>query len=174
MSTSSDGGRTFAPPRVVAKTPGYSDAPKIAVDSKGTLHLVHAESAAGPFDRYHVRYLQSRDGGKTFEPGRGISPVGASFPHLALDGKDNIYVLWETFPDNRWPPRGLALTASRDGGASFDKSVAMRDSTPNGGQQGLLMRKLAVNGAGDVAVVNSTFEEGKASRVFLTRGACAR
>jgi hypothetical protein len=40
----------------------------------------------------------------------------------------------------------------------------------NGSQQGLLMRKLAVNQAGAVAVVNSTFKRNEQSRVWLWRG----
>jgi hypothetical protein len=121
--------------------------------------------------------MRSRNGGKTFEAGRNISDSAASFPHLAIDGKDNVYVLWETFLDHRRAPSGLALTVSRDGGNSFDSRVVIPERTANGGRQGLLMRKLAVNGAGDIAVVNSSFKEDEASRVWLARGAsgmCAR
>ena len=38
---------------------------------------------------------------------------------------------------------------------------------------GLLMRKLAVNGTGALAVVNSTFKRGKTSRIWLIRGQAA-
>ncbi len=41
------------------------------------------------------------------------------------------------------------------------------------GQQGLLMRKLAVNGAGAVAVVNSTFKRNQTSHIWLFRGQVA-
>jgi hypothetical protein len=40
----------------------------------------------------------------------------------------------------------------------------------NGSQQGLLMEKLAGNRAGALAVVNSTFKQGEASRIWLYRG----
>ena len=43
----------------------------------------------------------------------------------------------------------------------------------NGGQQGLLMRKLAVNRAGALAVVNSTFKSNQSSRIWLIRGQAA-
>lgn len=184
IATSTDAGRSFTAPRVIAQTPGYSDAPKIAVDSKGTLHIAYAESVAGPFERYHVRFMRSRDGGKTFEAARDISspqvapnpkrkPAAAAFPHLALDGKDNVYVLWEVFPGKPWPSQGLALTVSRDGGGSFDAPVMIDERAPNGGRQGLLMRKLAVNAGGEIAIVNSTFKDGEASRVWLARAAAA-
>lgn len=40
----------------------------------------------------------------------------------------------------------------------------------NGSQQGLLMETLAVNDSGDIAVVNSTFERGVSSHIWLYRG----
>jgi hypothetical protein len=40
----------------------------------------------------------------------------------------------------------------------------------NGSLQGLLMRKLAVNSKGEIAVVNSRYNPGEASRVRLFRG----
>ena len=43
----------------------------------------------------------------------------------------------------------------------------------NGSQQGLLMRKLVVNGAGAVAVVNSSFKRDQTSRIWLFRGQVA-
>jgi len=181
VAASADGGRTFSDPRIAAQTRGYSDAPKIAVDGRGAIHLVHAESTGGPFDRYHVRYTRSPDGGRTFEPAREISkpdPRGstsAAFPALVVDGGDRLHVLWEIYRDHREPPRGLAFTVSRDRGATFSAPALVPDSAdPNGGfngsQQGLLMRKLGVNGAGDIAVVNSSFIPGGKSRVWMTRG----
>ena len=44
----------------------------------------------------------------------------------------------------------------------------------NGSLQGSLMRKLAVNAAGAVAVVNSTFKRNEMSRVWLFRGQAAK
>jgi len=46
----------------------------------------------------------------------------------------------------------------------------VRTDALTGGRQGLLMRKLAVNATGDVAVVHSTFDRGEASRIWLIRG----
>ncbi len=48
----------FESPQVVTKTGGHSEAPRIAGDSQGNLHLVYAESSDGPFQRYHVYYSQ--------------------------------------------------------------------------------------------------------------------
>jgi hypothetical protein len=181
VARSSDGGRTFGEPAVVAMTEGYSDAPRLAVDRKGTVHVVHGESSGGPFDRYHVRYTRSHDGARTFEPGREISGQhrnrieSEAFPALGLDEQDAVYVVWEIYPDRRVSPRGLAIAYSRDGGQTFSTPVIVPGSSDpaggsNGSQQGLLMRKLGVNPAGAIAVVNSSFEHNEKSRIWLMRG----
>ena len=182
IARSGDRGRTFAAPRVVERSAGYSDAPKIALDADGTIHLAWAESAGGPFDRYHVRYARSRDGGASFETSRELSrPMpagysGAGFPSLSLGAGRDVYVTWELYDGER--PRGLALARSGDGGERFSTPAVVPSSIDarggsTGGLQGLLMRKLAVNGAGDVAIVNSSFKAGVESRVWLTRAAGA-
>ena len=43
----------------------------------------------------------------------------------------------------------------------------------SGSQQGLFMKKLAVNMGGEMAVVNSTFEPDESSRILLIRGRVA-
>ena len=101
-----------------------------------------------------------------------------SFPALSLDGEDSIYVIWELFPSRRNYPRGLGLTYSSDGGRTFASPSVIPGSVDpalgiNGSQQELLMRKLAVNGAGMVAVVNSTFKKNQTSRIWLFRGQVA-
>ncbi|MFQ5852613.1 MAG: sialidase family protein [Candidatus Binatia bacterium] len=185
FAKSGDRGRSFGEPRTVFKSSGHSDAPKIAVDGKGSVHLVYAESPAGPFERYHIRYSRSNDRGRTFEKARVISSPhtekfdSVNFPTLALDGADNLYVIWELFPSRREFPRGLGFAYSTDGGKTFaSPSVVPGTTDPafgsNGGQQGLLMQKLAVNGAGAVAIVNSTFKPNETSRIWLFRGRAAR
>ncbi|MFL6624662.1 MAG: sialidase family protein [Sulfurifustis sp.] len=179
IAKSENGGGSFGDARVVARSRGYSDAPKLAVDADGIVHLVYAESSGGPFERYQIRYTRSSDGARTFDPPREISRsttnrATAGFPSLALDGTGNVYVLWELFRDHR-RPRGLGFAVSRDRGQSFARPVVVPDSIDpgggtNGSHQGLLMRKLAVNGAGAIAIVNSSLEPGRRSRVWLIRG----
>jgi hypothetical protein len=182
LARSDNHGKTFSPGKIVAHTRGYSDAPKIALDSKGTLHLVHSESAAGPFDRYDIAYTRSTDGGHTFEPLRTVSSaqpqgiVSSAFPALSIDDKDNVFVLWELYSDPRERPRGLALAVSRDRGNSFSLPAPVPDSRDpsggvNGSLQGLLMRKLATAGAGSIALVNSSFRANVGSHIWLKRGA---
>ncbi len=180
FAKSPDAGRSFDGPRVVFKSGGHSDAPKIAVDSEGTVHLVFAESPAGPFERYHISYTRSTDSGRQFEQPREISNGhtekfdSVSFPSLAFSGADKMYAIWELFPSRREFPRGLGFTYSSDGGKSFGAPATIPGSADpafgfNGSRQGFLMRKLAVNRSGTLAVVNSSFKWNKASRIWLFR-----
>jgi hypothetical protein len=181
LARSRDGGRSFDAPRVLLAGPGHADAPKLAVDGAGTLHLAWAESGEGPFGRYRVLYARSTDGGEGFEGAREISGGHAegfdstAFPDLALDGAGNPYALWHLFPDPRQRPRGLGFAVSRDGGRSFSPPVIVPGTAEpelgtTGSRQGLLGRKLAVDRAGEIAVVNSTFQANERSRVRLIRG----
>lgn len=185
LSVSTDQGASWGPPRAVAPSPGYSDAPKLALDGAGVLHLAYGESDGGPFGRSHVRYARSRDGGRTFEPPREIStplPAGAAsatYPSLALDGAGNVLVTWELARAARQQPRGLAVAISKDGGDRFAAPTLVPGSADpqggtNGSRQGLLMKKLAMGEQGAVAVVNSSFQSGVRSRVWLMRGALQR
>jgi hypothetical protein len=164
LARSTDAGASFASPVIVAQTAGYSDAPALAIDPHGTLHVVFGEHP-------DVRYTRSRDGGARFEPPRTISRAGsaAGFPALGLDG-DHVYVAWERYADDT--PRGLELTRSLDRGDRFAPPALVPgslDAGRNGSQQGQLTRKLAVR-AGAVAVVNSALRAGADSRVWLVRG----
>ena len=181
FATSVDRGRSFREPRIVFKSGGHSDAPKIAVDGKGTVHLVYADSPAGPFEGYHIRYMNSSDGGRTFEKPKEISSPhteqleSVNFPALALDGAANVYATWELFPRRGEWPQGIGFAYSSDGGTTFvSPSIVPGTADPalgfNGSQQGLLMRKLAVNRAGAVAIVNSTFKWKETSHIWLFRG----
>jgi hypothetical protein len=182
IALSGDGGKRFGAPRPVAVTPGYSDAPKLAFDARGVLHLVHAESRGGPFDPSAIRHLRSTDGGRSFGPPHEISsplPRGyasAGFPALGIDGRGRVVVTWELVRGSaRSPPHGLGIAVSADG-TQFSAPQAIPDSVDRGGgfngsTQGLLMNKLAVRKDGELAVVNSAIRMGSHSRVWLLRGA---
>jgi hypothetical protein len=168
VAKSTDGGASFSAPRLAQRSKAYSDAPKLAVDPAGTLHLVYGEG-----DR--IRYTGSIDGAKSFASPRDLSRRGAGFPSIAVDAKAGVYVTWELLPDQRHRPRGLGFTVSRDAGRSFSDPALVPDSADpaggwNGSHQGLLMKKLAVNGDGGIAIVNSSLKDNERSRVWLIRG----
>ena len=165
VARSHDGGATFAAPVIVERSKAYSDAPKLALDGRGTLHLVYSENM-------RVVYSRSSDGGGSFERPRAISGPDSGFPALGVDGTANLYVLWERFPGQRSRPRGLGFAVSRDRGRSFEAGQVpgSAGSGWNGSLQGMLMNKLAVNREGAVAIVNSSIKEGNESRIWLMRG----
>lgn len=184
ITRSEDKGATFARPKAVAQSPTYSDAPKLAVDAKDRLHLAFAESDGGPFGNYHVRYTRSFDGARSFEAPRNLSlPMpsgisGAAFPSLAVAADGKIVLTWELYPRKSARPRGLGIAWSRNGGDRFSPpGIVPHSADPDGGgngsHQGLLMKKLAVNDQGAIAVVNSSLLPGLHSRVWLMRGSLA-
>ncbi|MBI2394089.1 MAG: exo-alpha-sialidase [Deltaproteobacteria bacterium] len=177
VARSSDGGKTFAAPRVVATTEGHSDAPRLAVDRQGTVHAVWAERTKGP--AYEVRYARWK--GEWFEPSRAL-PRGdkesAQFPKVATDQTGKVYVLWERYGLEGSRASGLSFTVSPDGGQQFVAPMAVPEIAggalgTNGGEQGMLAQKLAVARDGTIAIANSTFRASPpspASHVWLIRG----
>ncbi len=178
VASSTDGGRSFGAPVVVAGA-GHADAPKLAADARGRLHLVYGESPEGPMQRYRIRYARLDPGSDGFSeprtiirPGDGLDAV--NFPDIAVDGDGRLYLVAELLPNRRRPSRGLAFTVSRDGGASFAPPELVPASDQphkgvNGSLQGSLMSKLAVNAEGAAALVNSSFVPDEASRIRLWR-----
>ncbi len=164
----------FGPPRSIATTPTYSDAPALAIDRAGTLHVAFAETEGGPFERSRIQYTRSRDGGATFDRPKTVSRgPGEAFPSLAVEG-ERVFVLWEVAPARERFMRGLGLAMSSDGGSRFTATELVPHSRDpggggNGSHQGHLMDKLAVEGD-TIAIVNSSLAHGRFSRVWLMRG----
>lgn len=167
VARSIDGGASFGEAMTVARTGAFSDAPRLAVDARGTLHLAWAEGS-------RIVYSRSKDGARSFEPPRRLSERPGGFPFVGVDRASNVCVAWERLDGRR--AHGLAYAVSRNGGRRFTLeadvpgSAAPRDGS-NGSQQGRLGQKLAVGPDGALALVNSSLEPGKASRVWLIRGA---
>lgn len=192
---SDDGGRSFRPTVLVAASDRHADAPTLATGRTGTLHLAYGESRERPTGqgrvRYRIRYTRSTNGGDAFAapttaspapPGRaagGEAAESANFPSLQVGRPDTVALLWERFPEAGERPRGLSVALSRDGGMTFTAPMRVPGSADsalgfNGSQQGLLMEKLALNAQGRLAVVNSRFRRGAASRIRLYRGRLTR
>lgn len=177
VAQSEDGGIRFGRPRLVGGG-GHADAPSLAVDNEGDLHLVYAESPTGRGGRYQIRYAQARTDGRGFGPPRTIAEGGA-YPTIEADGQGGLYVTWEMFGRIAQRPQGLGMTVSRDGGRSFAPPATVPGSRDplggtNGSHQGLLGKKLAVDFFGNIAVINSSLQPGERSRVWLMRGHAPR
>ncbi len=180
IATSADRGLSFGAPRIIRQGRGYSDAPRLAVDADGRVHLVYSESPEGPFGVSHVRYTQSEDRGESFQFSREISllpdnpSAGAGFPSIAILSHGAALVSWEHFPADAHHAHGVGFTHSEDERGRFMTPVLAQDSkddsAPNGGQQGRLMNKLSAGSRGAFAVVNSSFQQGQRSRIWLLRG----
>jgi len=83
--------------------------------------------------------------------------------------------VWELFPRPGARSQGLGFASSRDGGRRFSAPSTIPGTLDaalgfNAGLQGLLMRKIAANEDGVLAVVNASFRAGEASHVWLWRG----
>ena len=162
-------GRSFGAPRAVGPGEGRADAPKIALDARGTVHMVYADVAAG---RASIRYSRMKRGAGAFEAPRTLDRrARAHAPSLAVDARGGVYVLWEQSAE---AGSKLAVVHSRDGGDSFASPVEVagvsgRAMGTNGSQQGRFASKVAVGEEGLLAIVNSTFRAGHASHVWLLR-----
>jgi hypothetical protein len=177
IARSSDRAVTFSRPSIAAKTRGHSDAPKLAFDDSGTLHLVWSEARAARAGAATIQYTRSRDKGRTFQVARELSAPHLAerntYPMLALDG-DQLVVGWELGEATQAMSRGLGLTYSADGGVTFTRPTLVPHSADKGGgwngsHQGQLMKKLALHD-GVLAIAQSALAHGKHSRVWLLRG----
>lgn len=181
VAVSTDRGETFSEPQPVHPGDGRADAPKLAIDRRGIVHLAYAEGPGGPLEAYRIIYTRAEEESLDFDAPRDVSGAHASrfaavgFPHLAVDGAGRVYLAWELFPRFVREPHGMGFALSADGGDSFDNPEVVpgsddRDHGSGGGRQGLLMRKLAVDESGRIAIVHSTYQTGAASRIWLHGG----
>jgi len=161
VSSSLDDGASFSPPVLVGAKAARADAPRLAFDRDGRLHLVYMEQAGK--QPAAIRHARSDGPELAFGTPRTLSTRGeaAMAPHLAIDAHGRAHIAWES-------EQGLRY--SRDGGAP----VTVPHSGPGGGarqgsQQGLLGKKLAA-GDGMIALVNSSLARGHGSRVWVMRG----
>ncbi len=155
LATSHDGGASFGAPRTLFA----GDAPKIAVDSRGAVHLAFARGDG-------VHYSHDLATSRRIDRAR----VRAGFPAMRLDARDRVHLVWEEFLAPNEHPRGLTYACSCDGFEPMSLPIASPSLGYNGSQQGLLTSKLAVSPTGAIAIVNSTFLAKQQSRVWLLRG----
>jgi hypothetical protein len=178
LATSRDDGNTFDAPRPVVHSRGKVDAPKIAADRRGVLHLVYAERMdQGAASR--IRYLRLTDSAASHEAPRTISrttgEVGATFPSLSLAAPNQVVAVWLHQASASAPLLGIEMAVSRDAGAHFlPPELVPGTGDPSlgttGSRQGKLMRLLAATQAGALAVASSSFRDSQSSRIRVLRG----
>lgn len=163
VSRSPDEGAGFGPPVFVGARAARADAPRLALDGGGRLHLVYMEQAGK--QPAAIRHARSDGPELAFGTPRTLSAGGeaAKAPHLAADAHGRVHIAWESAQGLRYSP---------DAGTVVP--VTVPHSGPDAGgrqgsQQGLLGRKLAA-GDGMLALVNSSLAPGRGSRVWLMRG----
>lgn len=168
---SRDGGASFGPARRVGAGPGRADAPRLLLDAGGDLHLVYAETPPERGAQPAIRHARSAGGVEPFSPPRTISnPIpgpagGAAYPALGIDGHNNLYVILEVLgAAGRARSFQIAVAPSGQGfgrPAPVPGSAAVPGTeASNGSHQGLLGKKLAVDEAGRLAIVNSSMLPG--------------
>ncbi|MFB6264000.1 MAG: sialidase family protein [Bradymonadaceae bacterium] len=177
LATSTNRGETFEKPTIAFDTEGHSDAPSLAADPDGYLHLVWGESPGGRFGAYHVRYARNATAPDA-EMATVAGPdtpghVSAHYPAIAIGGSGAIYLVWERYATRNEPARGLGFAVSGGGDGEFSAPSMVPGTADlslgvNGSLQGQLMQKIVADPGGKrIAVVNSRFEPGERSVVRL-------
>lgn len=160
VSSSLDDGASFAPPVLVGAGAARADAPRLAFDGGGRLHLVYLEQAGK--QPAVIRHARSDGPGLAFGTPRTLSARGeaAMAPHLAIDARGRVHIAWESAQGLRYTRGAAPVTVPHSGAGAGARQ---------GSQQGLLGKKLAA-GDGMVALVNSSLAQGHGSRVWVMRG----
>ncbi len=163
VSQSLDDGASFAQPVHVGGRGARADAPRLAFERDGRLHLAYMEQAGK--QPPVIRHAHSDGPELVFGPPRSLSAPGeaAAAPQLATDARGRVQAAWESRGSLRHladTGAGVATTVPHSGAAAGERK---------GSHQGLLGKKFAA-GDGMVALVDSSLAPGRGSRVWLMRG----
>ena len=83
----------YLEPVNISNNSGRSENPSIAVDSKGTLHLVWNDDSPG---NEEIFYAMKPEGDSWSEPVQVTYNMGASrFPCIVIDKNDKIHLVWQ-------------------------------------------------------------------------------
>ncbi|MFU8833449.1 MAG: sialidase family protein, partial [Wenzhouxiangella sp.] len=183
LAVSIDHGASFEVLGPALRREGHADAPHLATDEQGGVHLVFAESPSGPGGPARLVYVRSDDD-LVFTAPRilpdltGSDQIHAGFPQLLTSGS-NLVVNWEILHSRSRRSLGMGMIHSDDLGESFGQpqmvpGTEAPDGGISGGLQGLLMRKTAVGTDGQLLFGHSHFVPDQRSEVLLLRGQLPR
>lgn len=192
LSRSTDGGRTFGAPGVVAGNPlatHLTDRPWIAVDpnARNRLYVAYTDldfsgSLCGtaddaPIARYAIELVNSADGGATWSaPPAVVSQVCADAMHtfafvngvqVAVGSAGEVYVVWEAFGLNG-SPRRLAPDAP-DANES-GRAIQFAKSLDHGATFSLPRSVTSVNCAGDCTDWQGLFHSNEYPSLAIGKG----
>lgn len=170
----------FSEATAVHSSDENADAPVIAVDPDGRLHLAYTLDAGGRFRDSRIVHSFSDSPDADFSRPTTVSRFSdvpdavAAYPQLAVT-EQAVVVSWEHARQSRHRPVGIGFAVSLDGGESFAPPAIVPGSDGldygrNAGNQGLLMRKLDADHSGRVILGHSTFLDGEHSHIRLFRG----
>ena len=168
FSVSRDAGRSFSAPVRVSED-GWAingcpdDGPAMAVDARGTAHLVWPTVIPGATPQGALYYASTRDG-RRFTARLRIPTLGGprpAHPQIVIDGGGRIVVAWDEIVNGRRVAAARELKLRGEGPPVFGDTVML---SPDGGA--IYYPVLAATDTGIVAVWTRV---GDASRVEVQR-----
>lgn len=137
FTVSRDGGRSFSPPARVSEDRWAidgcpDDGPSIAVDARGTIHLIWPTVISGPKLEGALFYASSRDG-HTFTARTRIPTLGGprpSHPQIVVDRTGKIVVAWDELIEGRRVAAARELKVRSDRRVDLGSIVALSTDGP--------------------------------------------
>lgn len=114
--------------------------PSIAIDSKGTLHVIwYGADSKEQINNRQVKYSRSTDGGKTWTSWKNITKVSGykssqeywqEHPMIFAGNDNTLYAAWEG-KDSKYSKQQIKFSRSVDGGNSWSKWKNIRVTSNN-------------------------------------------
>jgi len=116
----------------VSTDTGYNqNYPSIAINSTGGLHIVWGGTYSGSTTNEQIRYSKSSDGGVTWANPITIGVYttrAQSVPSIAVDGNNNMYVVWHGGNSGAGATNQIRFSKSTDGGTTWSAPVNITTS----------------------------------------------
>jgi hypothetical protein len=177
---SEDGGRTFEPPRSLARDHDGLGNPMVACGRAGGVFVAYSTGAGAlehePDAPATVRVIRSDDGGRTFGApvtlGRGVNLIGfpgtlagsSSLPAIAADPRGDLTCAAFSVHQTGAEDADIQFSASRDAGRTWSSA---RPVTPPDGAI-YFEPELAIDDAGRVGLMAYAMESGSVKVVLMT------